>query len=210
MTTTKRPHYVPKFYLNYFLPDPSSGVKNFWVYDKDSGIARPQTPINTAIERGFYSFETLPGARDDPVERKIFGPIEQAAKPILDHWQLPGARLKLGDVPQIAAFLAFMHTRVPRAMQMVREINEAGAMQVLKDLAQNPEKLREHYEHIKKIAPAHKPPPFEELRQSMVDAEINYKITYDPKAALLQSIEMTGHIRLVPHFTHKLTHYRQK
>ena len=122
-TTTKRPHYVPKFYLDYFLPDLSSGAKTFWVYNKDGGAPRPQTPINTAVEGGFYSFETLPGAGDDPMERKVFGPIEQGAKPILDRWQLPGARLQSEDVPKMAAFLAFMHTRVPRAMQMVQKIN---------------------------------------------------------------------------------------
>ncbi len=190
---TKRYHYVPQFYLAYFLPDTKTGAKTFWVYDKDGGHPRPQTPINTAVESGFYSFESAPGTSDDVLERKVFGPIEQAAKPILDQWQTPGARLQPQDVPRMAAFLAFMHTRVPRAVQMVKEINEAAAVQINKDLAKDPDRLRALYERYKKTA-TDKVPSFEEIQESLLKFEENYEVEADSKAALIQSIEVAGPI----------------
>ena len=77
---SKRHHYVPQFYLNYFCSDGT-----LWIYEK--GLAQPhlQTPRNTAVEAHLYSF-TVDGQKHDYVEQQL-SVIESEAKTILDRWQ---------------------------------------------------------------------------------------------------------------------------
>ena len=96
---TIRNHYLPKFYLEYFLPRKEPRI--FWVYDKEGGDPRAQTPINTGIERHFYG--------DDYIEGKVFSPIESIAKPIMDRWLKARSRIRESEIPQMANFLAFIH-----------------------------------------------------------------------------------------------------
>jgi len=70
MPIAERNHYLPQFYLQAFLAleDP----KIFWVYDKKDGAFRPQTPINTGIQRHLYNLDNPDGTVDDSLEREIF------------------------------------------------------------------------------------------------------------------------------------------
>jgi hypothetical protein len=63
MGRTTKQHYVPQFYLRSFAAM-TPGRKSepvLWVYDKDGGQPRPQTPYNTMAEYGFYDFENTTG-----------------------------------------------------------------------------------------------------------------------------------------------------
>ena len=137
---TRRTHYLPQFYLEYFLPKKEPRI--FWVYDKEDGQPRAQTPINTGIERHLYNAVWPDGTVDDSVERKILSPIESIAKPIIDRWLEPHARIKESEIPQMAAFLAFMNTRVPRSIEAAREVGAAVGTHLMLDLAKKPENIK--------------------------------------------------------------------
>jgi hypothetical protein len=137
----KRHHYVPQFYLRYFSLSPPDSPRAFWVYDKAGGPPRQQTPVNTAVETHFYSVDASGVGRDDRAER-AFAMLESAAKPILDRWQNPGVRPTGLEIQEIAGFLAFMHTRVPRAHQVAKEMEEALTTEWLKDLSKDPDRVR--------------------------------------------------------------------
>ena len=106
----KRHHYVPQFYLRYFLPD---GEKTLWVYDKEGGPPRRQQPKDTAVIGGFYSVK---GEFHEPdeIEREL-SRLEAVAKVILDRWQQAKAIPLPDEILAMAYFLALLHTRVPRA-----------------------------------------------------------------------------------------------
>ncbi len=191
MTISKRQHYVPQFYLRYFLVDVPNKGSVFWVYDKDGGAPRPQTPINTAVEGHLYSFESPAGAKDDLLERKVFSPLEDAAKPIFDRWQQAGTKPELEEIEHISVFLAFMHTRVPRTVEMAREMGMALYREMHRQLAKNPAKLREIYDRFCET-PGHSDlPSFEEMGKYLLDPEKHFHVEVNPKAALLQMIEFT-------------------
>ncbi len=102
MSNQKRQHYVPQFYLEFFV----SGDGTFWVYDKEGGLPRKQTPINTAVESYFYSVDTPRGEKDNYVEDEL-SKVESTARPILAHWQSKGVRPEKPEILQIALFLGF-------------------------------------------------------------------------------------------------------
>ena len=131
------------------------------------------------------------GVESDFLETKIFGPIEGEAKPILDRWQLPGARLEAAEVPKMAVFLAFMFTRNPRSVQVVKEVNEAGLEQIQKDLVENPARQRELYERCRNSGQVEGLPPYEEMEEYLNNREKYFRTEMNRKAALLSSIELT-------------------
>jgi len=142
--SSRRHHYVPQFYLRYFLPG-NSGM--FWVYDKKGGPARTQTPVNTAVEAHLYCSGSPETDAHDDLER-LFSRLEAVAKPILDHWQSPGVRPEESEVAEIAQFLGFMHTRVPGTAETVREVGLACSLRLLDDLKDSPEELRRLAEEV--------------------------------------------------------------
>jgi hypothetical protein len=103
---TKRSHYIPQFYQEYFL---SPGEKTFWVYDKEGGEPRPQQPKDTAVIGHLYRFQA--GLEGD------FSKQEGMVKPILDRWHTPGVVPEPQEIPIVASFLAYLHTRGPRAIK---------------------------------------------------------------------------------------------
>ena len=121
MSSTKRQHYVPQFYLEKFVEDAAANTPGFWVYDKAGGDPRWQTPVNTAIEGHLYSLDFPDGQPRDLLERQLAG-IEGIAKPILARWVGPGARPTREEIAEIAAFLAAMHVRVPRNIAAIGEL----------------------------------------------------------------------------------------
>jgi len=186
-TATKRHHYVPQFYLHYFCNE-----GKLWVYDKEGRPPRIQTPVNTAVEGHLYSLNVPEGMAPDLVETQVLGPIENDAKPVLDRWQYPGERPVVSDVLRVAPFLAFMHTRNPRSIEMVREINHAAISQIQKDLAENPARQRELYERARQSGL--QLPPYEEMEEYLNNPEKYFKMEVNKKAALLESIELTQEV----------------
>ncbi|MBN1882509.1 MAG: DUF4238 domain-containing protein [Deltaproteobacteria bacterium] len=77
--TKKKHHYVPVFYLEYFI-DPYKGKDTLWVYDKEKEEIRKSTPLNEGY-RKYYHAITLPdGTRDTNTLEDEFSVIESETK----------------------------------------------------------------------------------------------------------------------------------
>jgi len=144
-----RCHTVPQFYLNYFL---ENGSSLFWVYDKKVIESRPQTPINTTVIGDYYlSSPDKDGKRDARME-SFLAAIEGMAKPILDSWRANPSQLNDEGKSIIAMFLSFIHSRVPRAVEVIKEMNMTGlehVMDEMKKFSKDPIKLKKHYEKFR-------------------------------------------------------------
>jgi hypothetical protein len=66
MTVPKRHHYLPQFYLNEFTQNDVLAV-----YDRKTNEYRNQTPINTAVEKDFYSIIDDAGKKDTSIESML-------------------------------------------------------------------------------------------------------------------------------------------
>ena len=59
----KRNHYVPQFYLKSFaLPIPGHRKPKIWVYDKEGGPSRQQSPKDTAVMSDIYTIRNIEGS----------------------------------------------------------------------------------------------------------------------------------------------------
>ncbi len=182
MSDPKRHHYVPKFYLGYFTEAGSNGTDVLWIYDKERSEPRAQTPVNTCVESGFYSFETATG-KDVEIEKGL-SQIESETKRILDRLQDPKAPLTAEDISTLSAFLALMHVRVPRSKQVVSEIIAGLATQFAKGYAKDPNGIARYFRETKdrdhKITE-------QEMIKLLSEFDQHFTIEVDSKAALLHS-----------------------
>jgi len=72
MTTPKRQHWVPQFYLRQFLvPDTNPNVEQVWVFHRKSGEPKLTGIKNIAIENHLYSPKQSDGSRDPRLENKL-------------------------------------------------------------------------------------------------------------------------------------------
>jgi len=181
---TIRNHYLPKFYLEYFLPKKEPRV--FWVYDKDGGEPRAQTPINTGIERHLYG--------DDYIEGKVFSPIESIAKPIMDRWLKARSRIIESEIPQMANFLAFIHTRVPRNIEVVREVGAAMMTSQMQEFAKNPKEIEKYLLRSKKEKGKEKIQSVEEMQNILKNFEENFQVSMSKKPAMAMSLLLTDEV----------------
>ncbi len=187
MGKTKRHHYVPQFYLKYFAVDKAGNAQGFWVYDKDGGEPRFQTPVNTAVESGLYTVE-IPGEDPDMLEKDIFGKSENAAKPIIEKLQVGEATPTGYEREEMAGFLAIMYARVPRTVGLAREMGKAHVLERHKRLAQKPGELRRMYEGYCRASGKKEHRPFEEIEKYLVDLEGHFDLEVDRGMALLQCL----------------------
>lgn len=195
MSEPKRHHYVPRFYLEYF----TSAKGTFWVYDKAGDLPRHQTPKNTAVEGYFYSITKPSGEKEHSLE-KALAQLESIAKPILDRWQTAKARPTKEEIGNIVHFLAFMHSRVPRNVDAVKQILEAVYVEELKHFAGNEEQFgRSWDEFCGRQEKLGKPVSmsFEEALKTTREVEDHFKIEMDEKVALAFSFEQAS---IIPHF----------
>src|SRR4051794_33537687 len=102
----KRHHYLPQFYLDGFT---RGGL--LWLFDRKKNEFRKQTPINTAVESGFYTIRTMDGSNSDAVEETL-AMIEGAVKPAIDRLDA-GAPISDEDRGWTATFIATLFLRTP-------------------------------------------------------------------------------------------------
>lgn len=184
----KRHHYVPQFYLNYFAKRPPKGKKPaFWVYDKEGGLPRMQSPLNTAVVCHFYTLNTPEGERD-PIVEKMFAQLESVTKPILERWQTPQARPERDEIPIVADFVAKMHCRVPRAAAFVEEMAITLAVSELHKLAESPERFKAVWTKFCNERGAPESVTFEEMQEALVDVEKKVKISLNSQVAMAFSM----------------------
>jgi hypothetical protein len=182
---SKRHHYVPQFYLNYFC---SEGASTLSVYEKGHARPRLQTPRNTAVEAGLYSF-TIDGRKDDFVERNL-SEIESVTKPILDRWQERDVLPKPEEIVVVAQFLALLHVRVPRMIAAIEEAMEITAVEGTKLYTElRPDAVREFLKSRPRVQGVNEP-TFEELVNSIRDLEKNFKVVVNREASMAESLKL--------------------
>lgn len=124
MNGPKRHHYLPQFYLEGFCRD-----GYLWVFDREANQLRRQTPVNTAIQRHYYTVEDKEGKRNTSIEG-FLSEIEGASKPVI---QKIAAKEEISDDDKyvLAIFIAFLMHRVPDFEKSVNKIAE----HMIKDMA---------------------------------------------------------------------------
>lgn len=185
---SKRHHYVPKFYLNYFVTNSTEGTRRFWVYDKAGGPARIQTPINTAVEGHLYSFETAPGTRDDSLEQAL-STLETKTKPLLDRWQDRGIAATRQEQELIAQFLAVMYSRSPKTIQGITEAKEIMGIEFARFLADQPDMIGEFLDRERLAGRPHVP-SLEEMVDHLRNVEERFEIMVNRENSLIQSFKL--------------------
>lgn len=187
----RRHHQVPEFYLKYFAGLDPRGSRHLWVYDKTTKAnnPRPQTPENTSVERGYYSFDTPTGV-DEQLE-VLLGELEGKASPLLVRLQEPLAALDYREIGFLAEFLTLLHLRVPRLRNAMMEHMHIEAFEVARHLSTRPHLLRRFLEEKRPIL-AERSVSEEELAEILRDAERQFRVEVDPKAALIDVFKTAG------------------
>ena len=72
MTTPKRQHWVPQFYLRQFIvPDANPKLEQVWIFHRKSGDPKLTGIKNIALEKHLYSPKLADGSRDPRLEKKL-------------------------------------------------------------------------------------------------------------------------------------------
>ena len=180
MNVTKRNHYLPKFYLQNFVHNTKDGT--FWVYYKGDKYPKPQTPINTGIEKNLYNIKRENGSVDDSIEQAL-SIIEGTVSPIIDRLVNSNARLEEKYIPEFALFLSFMATRVPRSIEAAREIGKVYSIHLLKELGKKPDELQELLDKAGEEIEIPKDFTVKEFQKHIGEFEDRYEISFDKKYA---------------------------
>jgi Protein of unknown function (DUF4238) len=107
---SERSHYLPQFYQRGF-----AGVDGrVCVFDRETNEFRPQPPVNTAVERGFYTLVDKNGVKSDGIERMFAGLENEVSDVIrrLDNGTTAEWRCEQERV-SFAIFIAYFYTRTP-------------------------------------------------------------------------------------------------
>lgn len=142
--STIRCHYVPQFYLKNFL---ALGQSTFFVYDKKDGSVREQPTQTTCAINDYYVVENE-GQKDATTEQ-IFSIMEGITKKTIDKIIATPTKSDERDYLIMAVFLSVLHCRVPRTIEVIKEMYEVQLEKVLvemKTTAADPQKLRDYYE----------------------------------------------------------------
>jgi uncharacterized protein DUF4238 len=189
---SKRHHYVPRFYLNYFVTNSVERSPRFWVYDKAGGPPRIQTPINTAVEGYLYSFEAPLGTKNDSLEQAL-STLETKAKPVLDRWQRRGVTATQEEQKLIAEFLAVMYSRSPKTIQGITEASGIMGIELARFLADQPDMIREFLDR-EQTRGRPNVPSVEEMVDNLRNVEERFEIEVNRESSLIDSFRLAERI----------------
>lgn len=143
---SQRSHYVPEFYLNNFV---TPGEKTLWVFDKKSRQFRNQLPKDTAVIKDYYLSSEERKEGQDSIVEAWFSQMEGDASIAINKWITTPIALNKEDIQKVLPFVAFLHSRVPREMEVTRQILQVGldeAIEKIKQDAADLEKVKKRYE----------------------------------------------------------------
>ena len=125
MSTPKRHHYLPDFYLRGFGEDNRLGV-----FDRVRNAFRTDQPKNIAVERYYYAVERTDGTKDVRIEEALCGLEGEASRIIA---KADGRQAITPDErTTFALFVALLHTRVPQFERSASEITEKATKVTMK------------------------------------------------------------------------------
>lgn len=117
MSTPRKHHFVPRFYLGGFTPSGSKDDKLF-VFDIKTRKQWQSSPANVACERDFYILE-VDDDGDPFMLEKAFSEIEdggaEALRYLQEHRRVPDGEL----FSKLMTFVALMGTRVPGSIAAI-------------------------------------------------------------------------------------------
>jgi hypothetical protein len=106
---SKRHHYLPQFYLQNFTGQ--DGL--LCLFDRETKTFRKQQPVNTALEKDFYTVTDSQGLKSDRIEQMLSG-LESVARGVIARldaqrtgWENEQERVSF------AIFAAFFYCRTP-------------------------------------------------------------------------------------------------
>ena len=117
MSSPKRHHYLPRFYLENFCND-----GQLWVFDRKNKQYRNQTPNNTALQTHYYSVEDKKGNKNTDIEL-FLSRIEGQAQPIISKINA-SEQISNKEKDILSIFIALLMNRVPDFEKSVNEVNE--------------------------------------------------------------------------------------
>ncbi len=194
INVTKRNHYLPQFYLQTFVQNNQKGT--FWVYYKGEKEPRLQTPINTGVEKHLYNVKRSDGSVDDSIEKEVMSPIEGDVGPIIKRLIDTKARIEEEEIHRLALFISLMATRIPRAIQAVREVGEAISTYMLKDLANQPDAIEKLLDEAREEGITEDDMTVDDFRDLINDFENQFEMSFDKKYATGLSLFTSGAIFL--------------
>ena len=149
--TIRRQHYVPRSYLCYFASSAEEDKGCIWTYDKKGGPPRLQSIVNSAVEKDIYSLRDSAPESPDYIETEIMTPVENAALSILN--RLRNGEIGVFESPEfmkVIAFMALLHLRVPKTIEVAKEFVEAGLREYMRLIGEDPQKMKELFEKREK------------------------------------------------------------
>lgn len=188
-TFTKRMHIVTEAYLSAFIAADQPRKDSVWVFDKRTKEIRLQPIKDTAVIRGFYSFDLPDGTRDISLE-EAFSRIESKAIPIIRRWCEEGAKPTVEEIPDAAAFVTCLFIRVPRTVEFIRALASATASVSIEILVSDEEKLRAAHAYLKENGKIEESFTVEDLRELARTFDEKFTVETSLKYALLKSMEM--------------------
>lgn len=184
----KRNHYVPEFYLKSFaLPMPDRRKPMIWVYDKDGGSTRQQSPKDTAVMSDLYTIRNVEGVQPHFLEQE-FAKCESAVKPILERWKEAGAKPAVKEIFVVSEFLAYLYLRVPRTIDAIKQISVNASIINMENLARDPERLSKAFEWLQSNKQSSL--TIGELRDLAGNVEQRFEIKVNDTFALATTLRM--------------------
>ncbi len=124
--TSRKQHYLPRFYLAGFGKD-----GKIWVHDRESDLCELRNPKTVARRHHYYSVMTNEGKKDGTVEQ-VLGLVESTAAEIIAKLDA-GEMISAWDKIHLAQFAALMKFRVPLFERWFADFSEAAIRQKMKD-----------------------------------------------------------------------------
>lgn len=135
MSTARRHHYLPQFYLDGF-----ASHRNLWLFDRERNEFRRQTPVNTAVERDYYAFLTEDQQTRNDIE-DLFSRIEGETRPIIDKL-VEKSWITSDDRVMLSFFVGFLKLRTPVFEKTFNEISEEMIKFTVQRIVTSPERAQ--------------------------------------------------------------------
>lgn len=177
----RKNHYVPESYLRCFaVVHPGDHNPKLWVYDKDGTEPRKQSPSHTAAINDLYriSHSAVP-----PHALEVaFSKQESGVAPILERWRQPKAVPQIKEIPEVAYFVARLHSRNPKTAKWFEAMAEIIAVERAKDIACNDAHFDRFWNTlVEEGSPSSKLLTKEQMREMILHFDEHFIVKFDQR-----------------------------
>jgi hypothetical protein len=138
MSTPKRHHYLPDFFLRGF-----GTTEKLAVFDRVNIECRTQSSKNIAVIGNYYTFEGEDGSKDYEIE-KMLCDFEGKAKPVITRLDR-GEKITTEERVDLGYFLGLLLTRVPRHEKAGDDMINLTMKHLTKGFFPTPEAVHAHF-----------------------------------------------------------------